>query len=163
MQPGKILVAEHEGTFLVKMVGDVRLTLCCTIEDFIERMFSNPGFLAVTIDVTEADGIDSTSLGLLAKLALQAKRRFQLIPSILSTNPNITRLLESMGFNKVFDIQRQPLTSAEDFGELPIIACNEEDTRCKIIEAHQVLMGLNDKNRATFSELVTALETSKPS
>lgn len=163
MQPGKILVAEHEGIFLVKMVGDVRLTLCSTIDDFFEKMFSNPAFLAVTIDVTEADGIDSTSLGLLAKLALQAKLRFQLIPSILSTNPNITRLLESMGFNKVFDIRKQPLNCADDFGELPVIACNEEDARCKILEAHQVLMGMNEKNHATFSELVTALEASKPS
>ena len=163
MQPGKILVAEHQGVFLVKMVGDVRLTLCWTIEEFFERMFSSPSFLAVTIDVTEAVGIDSTSLGLLAKLALQAKRRFQLIPAILSTNPNITRLLESMGFNKVFDIQRQALSDAEDFGELAVIACNEEAARGKVIEAHKVLMTLNDKNRATFAGLVAALETDKPS
>lgn len=163
MQPGKILVAEHKGAFLVKLVGDVRLTLCCTIEEFFERMFSQPDFLAVTIDVTEADGIDSTSLGLLAKVAVQAKRRFQLIPAILSTNPNITRLLESMGFNKVFDIQRKPLSCSEQFGELATIACNEEAARGKIIEAHKVLMAMNDKNRATFSDLVATLETSKPS
>lgn len=159
MQPGKILVAQHEGSFLVKLVGDVRLTLCNTLDNFFDEMFSTPCFMGVMIDLTEAEGLDSTSLGLLAKLAVQAKRRFQLIPSILTTNPNITRLLESMGFGKVFDIRRQPLVEKEDFGELPMVACNESEARYKVIEAHRVLMGLNEKNRATFLELVTTLES----
>jgi anti-anti-sigma factor len=158
MQQGRILVAEHQGNFLIKLVGDVRLTLCHTIDEYFDNMFSRPGFMGVVIDLTETEGIDSTSLGLLAKLAVQAKQRYQLIPSILSTNPNITRLLESMGFRSVFDIRTEPVLSREQLGELPLVAGSEETVRCKVIEAHRVLMGLNEKNQATFKELVSTLE-----
>ena len=70
MQPGKILVAEQGGAFVIKMVGDVRLTFCTALDDFLERMFASPGFVSVIVELGEADNIDSTTLGQLAKLAL---------------------------------------------------------------------------------------------
>lgn len=158
MHPGKILVAEQAGAYVLKLVGDVRLTLCTTIDEFLERMFSAPGFMSVVIDLTEAEGIDSTSLGLLAKLAVQARQRHHFVPVIISTNPDITRLLSSMGFAKVFDIREKAPTTDQMLGELPVSACSEAEVRDKVIEAHRVLMGLNEKNRAEFSELVSTLE-----
>jgi anti-anti-sigma factor len=174
MQLGKILVAHHEGAFVVKLVGDVRLTLCTTIDEYFGKMFSSPNFVGVIVDLTEAEGIDSTSLGLLAKLAVRAQNSCQLPPMILSPNPNISRLLESMGFNSVFDIRaslhdhdknelEQLLDSQPKVTELtPAADCdNEQCVRNKVIEAHRVLMDLNEKNRAEFSDLVKTLETSR--
>ena len=159
MQAGKILVAQHEGAFVIKLVGDVRLTLCTTIDDFFTEMFANPTFSGVVIDLEEAEGIDSTSLGLLAKLAIQAKQLYQLVPIILSPNPNITRLLDSMGFNKVFDIHQDlEDQTCDNLGELPMKSADEACCRSKVIEAHKVLMGLNETNRETFSSLVNTLE-----
>ena len=161
MQAGKILVAQHQGAFVIKLIGDVRLTLCTTIDDFLKKMFSNPSFLSVVIDLEEAEGIDSTSLGLLAKLAVQAKQRYQLIPIVVSPNPNITRLLTSMGFDKVFNICDSIMErTSVKLGELPVVCADEDRIRSKIIEAHRVLMDLNDDNREAFSALVTTLEAS---
>lgn len=159
MQAGKILVAEHAGAFVVKLVGDVRLTLCTTIDEFFENMFSSPQFISVVVDLTEAEGVDSTTLGLLAKLAVQAKQRYQLMPVILSTNRDITRLLKSMGFSRVFDIREEPLINDQMLGELPVARDTEAGMRDKVIEAHRVLMGLSEKNRVEFSELVSTLES----
>lgn len=161
MQEGKILVAQYQGTYVIKLVGDVRLTLCTTIDEFFNTMFSNPEFAGVLVDLTEAECIDSTSLGLLAKLAIQAKRRYQLVPLIISPNPNITRLLDSMGFDQVFDICASVGSSEQEFGELPLVSADEDRVRSKIIEAHRVLMELNEKNREIFSPLVNTLETSR--
>ncbi len=162
MQTGKILVAQHQGAFVIKLVGDVRLTLCTTIDDYFNEMFSSPDFIGVVTDLSEAEGIDSTSLGLLAKLAIQAKQRYQLVPIIISPNPNITRLLDSMGFAKVFEIREEVCQhAAEDLGELPVICADEDCVRSKIIEAHRVLMEMNEENRETFSALMTTLEASR--
>ncbi|KKL24406.1 hypothetical protein LCGC14_2415620, partial [marine sediment metagenome] len=30
MEAGKILVSQHDGTYVIKLVGDVRVTLCTT-------------------------------------------------------------------------------------------------------------------------------------
>jgi len=161
MQPGKILVAEQGGAFVIKMVGDVRLTFCTALDDFLERMFASPGFVSVIVELGEADNIDSTTLGQLAKLALAAQRRFHLRPVLFSTNPNITRIIDSMGFERVFDIRQEPLRSDKQLGELPVAEGTESTVREKVIEAHRVLMGMNDHNHAQFNELVCALEASR--
>ena len=163
MQSGKILVAQLEGTFVIKFTGDVRLTLCTTIDAFFSKMFTTPGFVGVVIDLSEAEGIDSTSLGLLAKLAIHAREQFQLKPLIICPNPNIFRLLSSMGFAQVFEIKQgnEGLGNATDkLGELPLISSDEHRIKEKIIEAHRVLMGLNEHNHNEFSDLVATLESS---
>ena len=159
MQTGKILVAKHQGTFVIKLVGDVRLTLCTTIDDYFSEMFASTVVNGVVVDLSEAEGIDSTSLGLLAKLAVQAKHHYQLVPIIFSPNPSITRLLDSMGFNQVFDIhQHMGEQPCDNLGELPLKSTDETCCRSKVIEAHRVLMELNETNRETFSALVDTLE-----
>ncbi len=158
MQPGKILVAEQDGAFVIKLVGDVRLTLCTTMDQFFDEMLASAGFASVVVDLIDASNIDSTTLGLLAKLAIKAKQRFGYVPVILSTNPDITRVLDSMGFDRVFSIRQQPLLDDEDLGELPILPDSEEGVRSRVLEAHRILMGMNDSNRAKFRELVSLLE-----
>ena len=158
MQAGRILVAQHDGTFIIKLVGDVRLTLCTTIDEYFNEMFSSPNFVGVLIDLSDAEGIDSTSLGLMAKLAVQAQQNYHLVPIIYSPNPSITRLLDSMGFNKVFEIHQKIDQPCDDLGELPVVNADEECVRNKIIEAHKVLMTLNEENHETFSALVSTLE-----
>ncbi|NKI17177.1 STAS domain-containing protein [Spongiibacter sp. KMU-166] len=158
MQPGKILVAEQDGSFVIKLVGDVRLTLCTTMDEFFDEMLGTSGFVSVVVDLADASNIDSTTLGLLAKLAIKAKQRFAYTPLILSTNPDITRVLESMGFDRVFRIREEPLCTDEDLGELPVLPDSEDRVCKRVLEAHRVLMGMNESNRAKFRELVSLLE-----
>jgi anti-anti-sigma factor len=159
--PGKILVAEHGGAFVIKLVGDVRLTFCTALDDFFERMFAAPSFASVIIDLNAAENIDSTTLGQLAKLAIAAQRRYRLKPVALSTNPNITRILLSMGFDRVFDIREQTPQTDEQLGELPMVAGSEQGVRERVLDAHRVLMGMNEQNHAEFQELVCALEAAR--
>jgi len=161
MQPGKILVAHQGGTFVIKLSGDVRLTFCTTLDEFFDRMFAEPNFSSVIIDLCEAENIDSTTLGQLAKLAITAKRTHRLMPVVLSTNPNITRILTSMGFERVFDIRQQRPQTDEQLAELPAVAGSETAVRDTVVEAHRVLMGMNENNRAQFHELVCALESNR--
>ena len=67
MREGRILAADHNGAYALKLVGDVRVNLCSAIDDYLEHMFNDPGFESVMVDLCEAEGIDSTTLGLLAK------------------------------------------------------------------------------------------------
>lgn len=159
MQPGKILFAEHEGSFIIKLVGDVRLTLCTSFDEFLERMFSHPKFLSVVVDLNDADGIDSTTLGLLAKLAIQAQKRFKFRPILLCNREDILRIISSMGFDEVFEVQ-QGASQIDKASELPIRQEAEDAVRQRIICAHKVLMELRAENRLRFQELIKALEAS---
>ena len=162
MQSGNILVAQHEGSYVIKFVGDVRLTLCARLDNFLEKMFRSKTFSGVLVDVSDAENIDSTSLGLLAKLAIKNQKNTNTRPIILSPNENITRLLDSMGFSKIFDIRGHLEYSANgDLNEIPDVVADESAMREKIIDAHKVLMDLNEKNHDTFKTLVTSLEASR--
>jgi anti-anti-sigma factor len=158
MQEGKIQAASHDGAYVIRLVGDVRLTLCTTIDEYIQNMYADPDFASVWVDLCDAEGIDSTTLGLLAKLALQVKERFGFQPAIFSCDPGINRLLKSMGFQRLFELHEEACANPEQISEIPQVEGNEDEVKEKVIEAHRVLMGLSDENRARFKDLMSALE-----
>jgi len=160
MRPGRILVADHEGIYVIKMVGDVRLTLCISFDQFIDKMFSHQDFSEVLFDLSEAEAIDSTTLGLMAKIALEGRDRKGIVPIVYTTNESIDRLLQSMGFHEILSITHQLETPVEPDQALSDEAQEEQAVKAKVIEAHRVLMGLNRENKETFRNLVKTLEES---
>jgi anti-anti-sigma factor len=157
---GKILAANHNGAYMIRMVGDVRLTLCTTIDEYFQHMYEDPDFASVWVDLCDAEGIDSTTLGLLAKLALEVKERFGFAPAIYSCDPGINRLLKSMGFQRLFELHEETCCKAGDGSEIPTVEGSEQLVKEKVIEAHRVLMDLSEENRSRFKDLVNALEHS---
>ncbi|MDP2227843.1 MAG: STAS domain-containing protein [Moraxellaceae bacterium] len=158
MLSGRILYAVHHGTYVIKFAGDVRVPLCASLEGFMERMLADAELHAVLIDLTDTVAIDSTALGLIAKIAVSLKERLDRQPVILSTNPDVNRVLSSMGFDRVFLILEKAPAVNESLDELPFTEPSQQALTRNVIEAHRVLMDMNEKNRATFRDLVDMLE-----
>ncbi len=156
---GKVLVGNHEGVYVIRFEGDVRLTLCASLDHYFESMLNDSAFKAVLVDLGEAIAIDSTSLGVLAKLSISVKREKQQLPTLLCVVPDILRVLENMGFDEVFNIVDEKYQGRAGLAELPVAAeLAAEAMRQHVIESHQVLMQMNEHNHAVFKDLVTALE-----
>lgn len=154
----KILQAEKQGIYVLKFIGEIRLNLCSTLDNLVESITSDPAFKTVVIDLTETEVIDSTTLGLLAKIAMAANKQSHFLPTLISTNPDITRIITSMGFDRIFIIVREPASRIEELEEIPVLRASEKEVRDKVLDAHRVLMGLNSRNRDEFHNLVRALE-----
>ena len=75
---GKILFAEQEGIHILRFEGDVRLSLGPTISRFLERIKTCSEFRSLIVDLSDATAIDSTALGLLAKLGIFCKEQYRL-------------------------------------------------------------------------------------
>lgn len=161
MTTGKIQFAESEGTFVLKFIGDVRLTLCAALDAYIEKIFSALSFDSIIIDLTETENIDSTSLGLLAKLSNLSRQKVGLLPTLVSNHEDMNRLLQSMGFDQVFNILSEGTPSSVELEDLPGQVLSEEVVKDKVLEAHRILMNLNDHNREAFRDLVSTLESGK--
>lgn len=162
MNSGEIKVAEHDGVYVIKMEGDVRLTLCLSFDEFIETMFDAPNFCSVVFDLSDAQAIDSTTLGLMAKISIKGRAlRFD-DPTVVSSNPSITRLLASMGFEDIFHIVDTPQaicgTCMSAGVTLDEKVDDERSVQERVLEAHKLLMAMNDANHDTFRELVDSLE-----
>lgn len=158
MNDCKILQAQERGIYVLKFVGEVRLNLCSTLDQIIDDMISNPEFRTVVVDLTETEVIDSTTLGLLAKIAMASEEQSHFLPTLITTNPDVTRIIHSMGFDQIFLIVREPASDLDELEEIPLMRASEQDVRDKVLDAHRVLMSLNSHNREEFRNLVKALE-----
>lgn len=154
--------AEHNGTYVLKLRGDVRVPICTSLESFIEdHLLNDKRLRAVMIDLTETDSIDSTALGLLAKIAVALRELNLGKPIILCLSSDINRILASMGFDEVFRILQTTAALRDRLDELPEEVLSEAEVTQCVIDAHRTLMGLSESNQQTFRSLVDALESER--
>lgn len=158
MHEGRIKAACESGVFVLKLSGDVRLTLCATLDSQAQRLAQTPGLRAVMVDLRDATNIDSTALGFLAKVAMALGGRLEQPPTIVVNNADVRRMLDVMGFAHYYTLLEAPITEPRQLEELPETPTDEEGLRERILEAHRILMRMNEHNREQFQPLVEMLE-----
>lgn len=158
MAAGRILCANGDGACLLKFVGDVRLKLGAAFDEYLDRLLRRVELRSVVVDLSATNAIDSTSLGVLARLAMCCKQRLGCAPTLVSTRADITRVLQTMGFGDVFHIVTAPLHDERQLGELPPGDISPPELRRRVLAAHRNLMAMNDDNRERFEDLVASLE-----
>jgi len=157
MGEGRIYYAERKGNYLLKFVGDVRVTLCTTLNNYINHIFAQEDMASVIVDLSDVKAVDSTTLGFMAKVAIYANKR-GLTPLLITADKSIIRLVEGMGFDDIFSIIDNLPSDTDALSKMNCVTAGTEEAREQVIEAHKTLMSLNTKNMQTFSALVKALE-----
>ena len=172
---GKIQYAVHNGSYIIKLNGDVRVVFCTSIDSLLNSILSDENLTGILIDLSAVSNIDSTSLGMLAKIAVKSKEKLDAKPIIVSNNPDINRILDTMGFKKVFYILSQVpifveknqsekggnvnnLALQDMLKDIPHVTSTQQEICSKVLEAHRVLMDLNSSNKETFKNVVDELE-----
>lgn len=158
MATGTVSYAKQDHTYILKFVGDIRYTLGYSLDTFLNRLFERKDFNDILIDLTETTSIDSTSLGLLAKVANFMQDRFAKKTTIISSNENVNQILDSVGFYEVFTICDDGKASVERGQQLPITDSSQTQMAETMLDAHHVLSELNQNNRNMFKDVVEALK-----
>ena len=159
MSAGKILVSDNQGNYLLKFIGDVRVTLCGSLNRHMETIFGSQDVKKVVVDMLEAEGVDSTTLGLMAKLGMHCRKEYGINVQVFCQNPSILRTLDCMGFDEIFDIiQELPDIDAE-LHSIESVSSEVDEIRRQVVEAHKLLMQLNPDNSKEFTDLIRALES----
>jgi len=161
MDNGTVLYASHNDVLVLRFIGDIRYTLSPSIDRFLERIFAGPKPAGFVIDLTETDSIDSTNLGLLARLALRMQALDSRRVTIVSNRADINSLLTSMALDEVFDIVEDTGPEIKAVREVPRETADKETLARTLIDAHRALMDLNEHNREMFQDVVAALEKSE--
>ena len=161
MDSGDVLVAEYQGGHLLKFTGDIRVNLCGALDAHIEKIVSYKCVDDVMIDLLNADGLDSTALGLLAKLSIHCQRDRGFTVKVFCKNLNILRVFEAMGFYEIFtifdkasDSKMNAMLEVLDIKSLPM-----SEIRHQVLDAHQTLAKLNPANNREFGDLIAALKS----
>lgn len=146
----------YKGVEVLRYLGDVRHTLCMALDRYLEQLLQRPDLRGFVVDLTAAEGVDSTNLGLLARLARAMQKAGLPRVTLISTQPDINELLIAVGFDDVFDIVQTVTLPLEEMSEIP--GAPEDAPGRLLLEAHRELMNLNDANRARFRDVVQAFE-----
>lgn len=70
---GLIFAARVDDVEYIKFNGVIRYSNCGGLERHIDKLFENKNSVDIVIDLEDADILDSTALGLLAKTAIELK------------------------------------------------------------------------------------------
>jgi len=158
VQEGDIQFARKNDACFVRLTGAVRYTSSARFDRLIHDLTADKEVKDIVLDVNQATYIDSTNLGLMAKIARFMLETFHRKPVILCDNHDINVILKSMGFDTVFEIISKSISGRLAFETAPDIEQDHKTRIHMILEAHRVLMEMNNKNEAAFTSVVAAFE-----
>ncbi len=158
MESGAAFYVKQGATYVLKLTGDVRYTMGCALGDFLNGLFARVDYDDIVVDLTDAHSIDSTSLGLLARIANFSYQHFAHKTTLLSTNPDVNQILDNLGFYEIFNIRDTRETISVTLRQLAIPDPCDKDTLTRIVyEAHRTLSELNPHNREAFKSVLDNL------
>jgi anti-anti-sigma factor len=156
---GQVSYAVIEPRAFLKLSGVLRHPLSKRLNLAVAKLFARPGIRSVVVDLQEAEFIDSTCLGLLAKVATTCQERGLDWPVLVSTHREINRLLCSMGFDRVFVLVENPEEPTAGWQSAEALAgvANRPDPQLVLV-AHRALCEINAQNRHLFQNVIDQLE-----
>jgi anti-anti-sigma factor len=170
MPEGHVTHAEKQGVHVLRYFGDVNFMLAPGIQRFMDNLIDNGSISGMVFDLTCAQSLDSTNLGLMARVNERLLDVGAANSVIISGNEDIDIVLHSMGFDQTFDMfpsgeptAGDPCVSvAFDVNAEPIETASpsEKDLRQTMLEAHRALIRLSDAGRLEFEPVVQCLECS---
>ncbi|MBN2279977.1 MAG: STAS domain-containing protein [Candidatus Marinimicrobia bacterium] len=158
MPKGEYKFAQDKNNYFIKLSGQLKYTECSNFSSFINKLEQDKNFDNILTDLTETTYIDSTNLGLLAKLAQLVIEKSNHRMTVVTTNDDVTELLHNIGFDDICLLVNE--TSKPDHHYDHILGIDEkEESMAKVmLEAHRRLMNMNDKNEKEFCNVVELME-----
>jgi len=161
LQSGEVFAGCEGKIFYLRMTGDVRLTWSVSLEDYCRHVFQTQAIELVLIDLCQVKNLDSTTLGILAKIAIAAKADLGRMPEIYLQDADIERLLMSMGFSAIFVLHKSMPPLVPQLPRLPLLDASASEMQETVIDAHRTLMDMNKQNRDQFESLVSTLKSDR--
>ncbi len=161
---GNIRYGVHDKVCVLKLSGELAygapesIALSRALDTFLDHVAEEHQAQRFVIDMTDTEYIDSTNLGLLARIARIAAAEGGVKPHIITTRPPVTRTLETMGFRHLFQLIENDDGVPEPDAELPGIPEGERETARTVLRAHRALAGMNEHNAETFRPVIELLE-----
>jgi len=180
--------AEHRGVHVLRYFGRINYMSAPAIQRFLDDILEHRKIAGLVFDLTSAEALDSTNLGLLARVSERVRDITSAESMIVSRNRDINDVLFSMGFDQSFDIvteSSQPPSSRNgkplgptgngNSNKLPMEGDDQPEHDIEtpspsqaelhqtMLEAHRALVRLSEAGRIQFQDVVACLESDRPS
>ena len=151
MESGEIFLSEKDGVTFIRVKGNASFVCAPPLRELAKRLASEP-FGGLKIDLEECTWMDSTFMGMLAMLGLNAKKKG--VPAeIWNASEQNEKLLCGLGLKKVFVFQAGAFGGADDTPAASNAVTAENNAR-NVLDAHQTLMDIDEANVPKFEKVV---------
>jgi len=151
METGEVFLSDKDGIYSIRVKGNASFACAPPLRELAKKLAAEQ-FAGLKIDLEECTWMDSTFMGMLAMLGLNAKKKGA-PAEIYNASEQNEKLLCGLGLKKVFGFKAGPFTVGDD-----IPAASNESTpegRARnVLDAHQTLMDIDEGNVQKFEKVV---------
>lgn len=157
----KFLAGEFEGNIFIKLIGNSTMRNSKTLEEYLNKILTGEK-KDIILDFEECNYMDSTMLGLIAKIALKIKKIWQQEIIAINLDNSILMSIKSTGIDKLLNLIEKNVINKKDSEELEELENKDFDSKEEktqhILESHKTLVNLNEENKLIFQNVVNLLE-----
>lgn len=151
----KILVAVENNQYHIKVEGRATFEVSSPLRNLALKLQSAP-VSGVFINLENCTGMDSTFIGVLAMIGLDAKK--QNSPAeIVNANENNRKLLNGLGLHKIFiysQSENETPNQKEWHDKSTQSKQDPTETATTVLKAHETLMNIDESNVPRFKSVV---------
>jgi anti-anti-sigma regulatory factor len=157
---GAVRYAFQDDTWFIKLLGAVCHPLGPTLNELVNKALLEPGNAKFVIDLSEAETIDSTCLGLLTRLATHPNAVNNPKPIIITGGGTIANALAVVRFDLLFVLVNSatsPIPS-QLHAAPQVSSVEQQDILYLLLDAHRRLCAIDAQTNAVFRDVVEAME-----
>ncbi|MFA4945636.1 MAG: STAS domain-containing protein [Lentisphaeria bacterium] len=155
-QEAQILVAAQGDLCQVQVSGRATFKIAQHLRDYVLRRLK-AGLRRLILDFSECTALDSTFMGVLAMIGLEARGRCEVV--FVNVGPANRKLLDGLGVSRLFKFAEAPVAEV-NWQTLCQAAAQVSDMSAiagTVLDAHQTLMALEPENIPKFQSVVEML------
>lgn len=157
---GQIWVRTFEQKVCVRVQGRATHLHAAPFQTFAKEMIAQ-GHDAFEIDLGPCSSMDSTFLGVLVGLSMKLEQNGRPKPTLFRAAPCTCELFKTLGVERFFELNGPGLLmngAAVELDQLDSPACSASEWATTVINAHQLLVEVDDRNGPRFQDLLTYLK-----
>ncbi len=151
-----------DGASVLRLSGPVRFMVARALRRIVDDVIAHDDGGGVAIDLRTVDVIDSTALGLLARIGSASLRRRGRRAVLICPDNDVATCLRSAALDELFVMLDEypyddSVPLAEIALEMPAGGAEPELGRL-ILDAHRDLARISERNLAVYGDVIAALE-----
>jgi len=151
MEKGEVFISEKDGITFIRAKGNASFVCAPPLRELAKKLAAEP-FGGLKIDLEECTWMDSTFMGMLAMLGLNAKKK-NVPAEIWNASEQNEKLLCGLGLQKVFAFENGEFGDADNAAAASNATTAESNAR-NVLDAHQTLMDIDEGNVQKFEKVV---------
>ncbi|MEW5742012.1 MAG: STAS domain-containing protein [Myxococcota bacterium] len=157
--PTQARFGRREGTAVVVLRGPVRYPQARALRRFVDEVVLPSGCDTLFLDISSVDAIDSTGMGLLARVGRAMVEGHGRRAILVGPTRDVAPCLRAAAFDSLFHLADSfPYDPQVELHDVPLSPEPGPPLARVMLDAHQTLAEVAERNRAAFADVISALD-----